>query len=391
MKMEIFRAGTHTDGAGNTRAYTNADLDKIAASYNPTVHEAPVVIGHPKDNSPAWGWVKSLQRQGSALFAELKDLVPEFVTCVKNGMYKKRSIALYPDMSLRHVGFLGGMPPAVKGLADIAFAANDNSTVIEFMDCEQANVYQRIGRMFSGLRDYFIEKFGMDIADKVLPSWDIDGLKAIQANDDTNPVSPSFSEGGSMPTVEELQGQLAAKTAEVATQAKTITDLQAKVGQFSESSTAQATEIVALKTENATLKTTMANTEATARKTEHLAFCENLVKEGRLAPALKDTMIAQLEIAHHASTGTFAEGVAKPVDALRAALAVAPKILQFAEVATAAAAGGMSGKAGEQLGALATAKLQQEGNRERSYAWAFAEAQKERPDLALAYESEVRG
>ena len=33
----------------------------MAAAYNPAQREAPLCIGHPKDNKPAWGWVQALQ------------------------------------------------------------------------------------------------------------------------------------------------------------------------------------------------------------------------------------------------------------------------------------------------------------------------------------------
>ena len=39
--------------------------------------------------------------------------------------YEKRSASFYPDGRLRHVGFLGAAPPAVKGLAGIAFGQED--------------------------------------------------------------------------------------------------------------------------------------------------------------------------------------------------------------------------------------------------------------------------
>ncbi len=121
MWIEVFKTGTWTDSAGNTRTWTEEDLDKIVASYNPAEHEAPVVIGHPKDNAPAFGWVEALKREGNVLKAKLKQLVPEFVEMVKKGLFKKRSISLYPDLRLRHIGFLGAQPPAVKGLADVQF------------------------------------------------------------------------------------------------------------------------------------------------------------------------------------------------------------------------------------------------------------------------------
>ncbi len=135
MQIAVFKTGRHTDSKGNERIWTEADLDRIAAAYDPKSHEAPVVIGHPKDNAPAYGWVEGLKRTGDTLWAQIKPTVAEFADWLKAGLFKKRSISLYPDMTLRHVGFLGAMPPAVKGLPDYAF--NDPETaVIEFEEGE---------------------------------------------------------------------------------------------------------------------------------------------------------------------------------------------------------------------------------------------------------------
>ncbi len=138
--FEIFRTGTHTDMAGNTKEWTEKDLDMIATGYNSKQHEAPIVIGHPKDSAPAYGWVEALKREGNTLLAKAGKLVPEFVEAVKQGLYKKRSISLYPDMKLRHVGFLGAVPPAVKGLADIKFEETANVITIDLE--EGANVHK---------------------------------------------------------------------------------------------------------------------------------------------------------------------------------------------------------------------------------------------------------
>ncbi len=127
--IEVFRAGEHTDSAGHTRDWNTSDLEEIVNQYNLNKHEAPVVVGHPKENAPAFGWVEGLKTDGKVLFAKLKQLVPEFIEAVRQGMYKKRSISLYPDLTLRHIGFLGAVPPAVKGLADIRFSESNNITM----------------------------------------------------------------------------------------------------------------------------------------------------------------------------------------------------------------------------------------------------------------------
>ncbi len=76
--VAVMRTGTFRDTNGQEHTFTTADLDRIAASYNPSFHEAPEVIGHPKENAPAWGWVKGLKREGEVLFYEPKGRVAEF-------------------------------------------------------------------------------------------------------------------------------------------------------------------------------------------------------------------------------------------------------------------------------------------------------------------------
>lgn len=134
MTFEIFKTGTHTSDKGISKEYTLNDLNFIANSYNPEEDEAPIVIGHPEDNDPAFGWISSLSvSEEGNLIAEAPDdkLHPEFLIALKEGKYKKRSISLTPEGKLRHVGFLGASKPAVKGLSDIQFSS-PSSEVYEF-------------------------------------------------------------------------------------------------------------------------------------------------------------------------------------------------------------------------------------------------------------------
>lgn len=77
------------------------------------------------------------------------------------------------------MGFLGAVPPAVKGLANIKFEEGDSVT-FDFYDPEMGAV----ARMFSRLRDFFIEKYSLEEADKVLNSYDIDFLKEKAIKED---------------------------------------------------------------------------------------------------------------------------------------------------------------------------------------------------------------
>jgi hypothetical protein len=130
----IFRAGTHTDSGGHTRTFTREDLDKVVDSYDPQTHEAPLVIGHPRSDSPAYGWVKKVKRAGDVLLASFDKVAKGVAEAVAAGRYKKKSISIYPDGSLRHVGLLGAVPPAVKGLGDVAFNDGDDWQSYEYTE-----------------------------------------------------------------------------------------------------------------------------------------------------------------------------------------------------------------------------------------------------------------
>lgn len=132
--IEIFRTGAHTDSAGRTRTYTAADLARIAGSYDPAAHEAPNVVGHPATNAPAFGWVEQLRVAGDKLLADFTQVPREFVGMVKAGRFKKRSISLFPDGRLRHVGWLGAAAPAVAGLKDVEFKGGEAALEYEFND-----------------------------------------------------------------------------------------------------------------------------------------------------------------------------------------------------------------------------------------------------------------
>jgi hypothetical protein len=131
--IEICKAGTFTAKNGSKVTLTKGDLDNVVASYDPTVREAPLVFGHPEDNQPAFGWARKLKRTGEILLAQFQK-VPEAVKeLVRAGHYKKVSISLGADKTtLRHVGLLGAVQPAVPGLKDVKFEDGEDGLTIEF-------------------------------------------------------------------------------------------------------------------------------------------------------------------------------------------------------------------------------------------------------------------
>jgi len=182
--VEIFQAGTHTDSQGRTAEWSVDDLDQIVANHNEAT-AAPIVVGHPKTNDPAFGWVGKLQRVGKSLMAKFTDVVPEFARAVETGRYRKRSVSLGrgPDgLRLLHVGFLGAKPPALD-LAPMSYEAPKSvDQVFEFsaeIDWQTPNI---VSRALRRLREFIIDRFDSDTADRVLPVGDLDFLDE-HAND----------------------------------------------------------------------------------------------------------------------------------------------------------------------------------------------------------------
>ncbi len=146
--LHILKPGHYITGAGDRVTFSENDLHVCANAYDPALHEAPIVIGHPTTNAPAYGWIKRLSAQGRDLIAEPQQLEPTFAESVVSGRYKKLSAAFYaPDSPhnpvpgiyyLQHVGFLGAQPPAVKGLKPVTFSEGEEGVVVsnEDMQCD---------------------------------------------------------------------------------------------------------------------------------------------------------------------------------------------------------------------------------------------------------------
>jgi len=386
--FEVFRSGTHTAMNGKTLIFTAEDIDAIAAGYDPAEHEAPLVVGHPKINAPAYGWTEGLKAEGGVLFAKAKDVMPEFEDMVKDGRFKKRSISLLPGNKLKHIGFLGAVPPAVKGLKDVAFAQDDEALTIEF---GESWAFESIARIFRRLRDWLIEEKGADEADKIIRDWDIDDIKEAGAS--VPEEVPLSSYAGKEKKQEVSMGfkDLLKKKVDELPDGLEV-DTASPGGQFSEADLNAAKE--AGKKEAAD-EFAQRNKEARGKAVagEIAAFCEARKKDGKLLPAweklgLQDFMASL----GHETTIEFAEGAGKTsqLDFMKAFLAEIDKVVEFGEIAkrgTDTSAGGNT--AGEKLSTLTRKHMTD--NKEKSFAQAFAQVQQDNPDLAHEYEIETKG
>lgn len=338
-EFEIFAAGPQTDSLGRKREFTEADLEQAAGNYDKALHEAPLCIGHPKDNMPAYGWVHGMKRAGRKLLA-YGEALPEFIDMVKRGLFKKRSASFYPDFQgkglyLNHVAFLGAQPPAVKGLADIAFADDGQTETYEFHEKETHMAFEeKFTEFVETLKDLL--------------------KKAIPAAQKTE-----FTE-------EQLQAKVDEKAAALVAAAKT---------EFAEQ----------LKTE----KDKAQKLQRESAKAGIVAFCENLKKEGKLLPAWESLGLVEFMLSLDSDEALeFAEGAEKLSRAgfMQKLLSELPKVVEFKEK-TGREKTGEGATAADKLEALVKQKMADK--KDLSYAMAFAEVQAEHGDLATQYAEEI--
>ncbi len=315
--IQIFRTGRHTDMGGTVAGFSEADLAAMAAAYDPALSEAPIVVGHPKSDAPAYGWIKGLKAEGGALYAEPDQVDPAFAELVKAGRYKKLSACFYAPQSaanpkpgayyLRHVGFLGAQPPAIKGLAPVQFAEGEEDLVtVEFSEGESLSLASRLIGLLRGVRDYITEKDGTEKAEAVLPGYTLDSLqeRAAVALAQPQPAPAAFQE----------QSMDNKKTAPAATDA----------------GDAAAAELARREAE-------LARREAAFAERERLADAQTVVdaaiKEGRLTPAQSAGLAAFMAHLSPDDSLEFAEGDRKtsPDAFMRDFLSRLPKQVAFAE------------------------------------------------------------
>ena len=254
--IEIFRAGRHVDSGGVAHSFSADDIRAMAAGYDRAQREAPLTVGHPADDRPAYGWVGGLRATADGrLTMSARDVEPAFAELLRRRRFAKRSAAFYPPAHpnnptpgqwyLRHVAFLGAQPPAVAGLKDIQFA--DEAGLVSFADAT---------------------------VDTDAPTeW----VPDPQPEPEPEPASPPVE------TPMDLQQELEAARAELAAEKEKRGAAEAAV---------QAARAEAL----------------AARRAEQAEFCEALLKTAQLLPPDRAPALAALEAAANAAPVAFAEG-----------------------------------------------------------------------------------
>ena len=273
LQIEIFRAGSHTDDSGTVHSFSAADVAGMVASYDPALREAPLTVGHPAHNLPAYGWVKGLAVNSAGNLAmDTHQVQPQFAEMVDAKLFKKRSASFYPpghpnnpkpgNWYLRHVAFLGAQPPAISGLADFSEGGDDTDTV-SFSDSDPLFNQEQL-RMSKELQDQ---------------------LTASQA-------------------------QAAAADAARTKAESEAAEAQTKLAQFAEAAKRE-------------------------RVAGYTSFCEAQIKAGCLLPKEKDAAIAVMTTLGEAKEVSFAEGGATKtvpaVDWLKDLIARAKPVVNFGE------------------------------------------------------------
>lgn len=352
--IQCFKPGRHVAMSGATLAFAAADLAATAAAYDPALHEAPLVVGHPTADAPAYGWVQSLAHEGGALEAKPRQVNPAFADLVNSGAYKKVSCAFWaPDAPgnpvpgvyyLRHVGFLGGAAPAVAGLRPLPEFAGGEDGVVEFSAWDDQNN----ASLWRGLRDWLLGKFGQDEADRAVPAWLVQsveqGAQAELHRDDAAeaaPPMPAFAAG--LPRHPHPAAPAAASHQEPTVDPKTAQAL--------------ADENAALKKQLADQATAARQDRLDAAKADAVAFADGLVAKGSLADGQRDLVVTTvLAVATHemdsGQTLMFSQAAgqsAAVLPALKVLLSALPVRAPMGRVATVAFAAGAGDAASPTL------------------------------------------
>lgn len=270
--------------SGAVIEFSAADVAAIAAAYSPAVHEAPHVVGHPRTDGPAYGWVQSLDVNdaGRLCVTESKQVEPAFAEMVAAGRFKKRSASFYPPdhpgnptpgtYYLKHVGWLGAAAPAVKGLVDLADAPVDGLLEFAGWDDEiNAGMWRR-------MREWFIAQFGTETADRVVPAYEVDALQREAMRPEAEPEVSNppglmaYTEGAPAVNPAAPNGQITP-----AALAARAADLDARSARLAEQEAAQA------------------SLAKSARSAGIAAFADGLVADGKLLPAERTRIVAFME------------------------------------------------------------------------------------------------
>lgn len=283
-RIHLLRPGTFSSNDGTSFTFSAANLAAIAKNYDPARGEAPLTLGHPKTDHPAFGWVERLEFDAGTgnLYAVPKQVAPEFADAVSRGAFKKISVALFGpnqpanpkpgDYYIRHVGFLGGHVPAVPGLSPVEFAAAADAEVSLEFDAPTSYV----ASVFRRLREFLIGDKGLDVADQVVPDYVVSDLEAQARMPDDDAGADAAS--GSMFSASSQESSMSNTT-------------QAALDQRQAELDARAAELAALETSLTAKQAEFAAAAAATRRQAITVEVDAAIAAGRVLPAERGLMV----------------------------------------------------------------------------------------------------
>lgn len=306
--IEVFRPGTHVTMGGERLTFSADDLRTLAASYDRDAAPAPVVIGHPTTDAPAFGWSHGFRfdEASQRLVADVGEVVPAFAEAVRAGRYRKVSLAFFRPTEPanpkpgtwypRHVGFLGAAAPAVTGLKTVSFAAADVVTV------EFAAGTREAAGLFRRMREFLIEKFSLEDADRVLPDYEIRWLDEAGREPEPAPA-PTYAAPAPEDTI--MTKPAPAPSAPV--------------------------DFAAREADIAAREQRLADAERQAIHGANVAFAAELAQTGRVLATQEARLVVVLDTLAGGSNApvTFAAGevAVTPIEALKGILRELPKVV----------------------------------------------------------------
>ncbi|SXF42695.1 Uncharacterised protein [Klebsiella variicola] len=316
--LAVFAPGTHTAMDGRTITFTPEDCIDLANSYDPSVSEAPFVIGHPSLTAPAYGWAERLEFRDGIVYAAPRQVNPAFAEAFNAGSYKKRSLSIYqPDSPgnpkpghfyARHVGFLGAVPPGVKGLPDAQFAeASGDNGPLEFALPWEAD---NLASLFQSIRDWVIQEKNIEQADSIIPQWRIQSILDSAIDDRQSPISPlAYAEENNV----DPNQKTTVTAEELARRETALAEREEKLRKDEEAAKQR---------------------DAKVRRDAVVSYADGLVKAGSILPRQKNTVVEVL-LCLDSTPLSFADGDATvnktPEELLRDVLSQRPKVVDFSE------------------------------------------------------------
>lgn len=357
--VEAFASGEHTDASGITKTWDHKDLEEIATKYNAVAEKqpAPVVLGHPEHDAPAYGWISAAKVVGDKLKLKLTELNKDFISALKSGAYKTRSISLYDDNVIRHLGFLGGSQPAIKGLKPLSFTENKPyktfSEVINMptkveVTTNVADLEKELS-WYKKLFNIFKVETSKNFSDPVVPTVAVvvPASTVVEKEDGKAKDKETVAEGKTEGADGETKEAVATENKEPVKVDTAVVVSKEEIATVKDEANTDQKENELLKNKVAELEgkldamtKAVENKKVEAQIEGNRAFCESLIKAGKLRPADLEIEVENLNQRDQIDSirpvdgiSDFSEAASKSkVEQYKAYLTSKPKVCEFGEV-----------------------------------------------------------